>query len=96
MDPRQPLPDQDLENDVQRSAALLLGGKHEPAVVLRALVISVQGKLQPQSAVDAILSSAPPVRPAPSAPPSNAWYGNPNRSRPAGVPDPGAFGPQSF
>lgn len=101
-DPRAPLPGE-LENDVQRSVALLRAGAHDPAVILRALVLSVQQKLQapPPSAVDQILGP-PPAAPRQAPPPvatgptGNPWLGSPNRSRPAGVPDPSSFGPQSF
>jgi hypothetical protein len=96
----------ELETDVQRTAALLdecykasAAGetpRHDRAVILRALVLSVQAKLRPLTAVDAILDggSVPAPQHAPGF--QHPFYGPPGKSRPRGAPDPGAFGPQSF
>ncbi|MEE9197255.1 MAG: hypothetical protein V3U45_03845 [bacterium] len=104
--PREPLPDTELEDIVQRSAQLLRKEGLGPEVVLRALVLSVHQKLceraAPQSQpniVDQILQQQPghPQAPGwPAQPGAHPFYGPPGKTRPAGVPDPGQFGPQHF
>jgi hypothetical protein len=98
----------ELETDVQRTAALLdeaykateagEAPRHDKVVILRALVLSVQTKLVPPSAVDALLDGRPVPGGAPVPVPSyqHPFYGPPGKIRPRGAPDPGAFGPQSF
>ena len=104
--PREPLPDEELESAVQRSAQLLERGSMPPEVLLRALTLSVQQILaqrapQQPSILDQILSQQQPAAyPAqqqgyPPQPPL-PFYGPPGKSRPPGVPDPSSFGDQNF
>ena len=104
--PREPLTDTELEECVQRSATLLERGKASAEVVMRALALSVaqivSGRVQQPNIVDQILQQQPPPgafsgppQPQPQPQP-HPFYGAPGRSRPVGIPDPGAFGPQNF
>lgn len=97
-DPTQPLPG-DLEQDVQRTKALLDQGSHDPLVILRALVLTAQTKSAPPSMVDQFLHGQAPMAPPPGAQPFSGpqpFYGPPNvAARPHNVPPPPP-GPQNF
>jgi len=102
--PREPLPDSELEDCVQRSVQLLQKEGMAPEVVLRALTMSVgqivasrQQPAQQPNLVDQMLQQGGPqqFQQQPQQP-AGQYYGRPGTQRPPGIPDPGQFGPQIF